>query len=285
MQVRWGRVAAGIAVSALFVAGATECAADRSDRVLVDSPTYVPMSLPGGFGQHPLHYVERDDGYLLTARAHDTTYRVEVHTRADGATALDSARLASRFRRTRVRADGSMRWHDQVADVAITATGPPGHTARGVDWIARRMAIVPKRALDQLVAASRSGRRRAVTVDPIEFPGAKILVHHAMYGKLGRTSFGVKTGPVTNGQSACMGCEIPENVWTWREGLVLYTFVLAPPGTVVVPADGVQVERRYDPINSSDAILLRTERSDHPHFVIGTPHHRLHRWTMQESIL
>jgi putative aminopeptidase FrvX len=64
---------------------------------------------------------------------------------------------------------------------------------------------------------------------------------------------------------------------------VLRTLVLAPRSTVVLPDDGIDVERRYVPFNGTDAILLTTERTDHPGFAIGTPHHRLHRWTMRED--
>lgn len=282
MRVRAGWAVA--VVSVLAAIGAAGCA-DRADDVVVDAPTYVPMSLPGGFGEHPLDYVERDDGYVLTARAHDTTYTVEVKTRVDDEVALDPARLATLHRRTAVQLDGHTGWRDQVGTVTISAKGPPGHAARGVDWIARRMAVVPKSTLDELVAASRDNKKREVKLDPIGFPSANVLIPRGTYGRLGRASFNVTTGKVTSGWSACIGCERPENVWSWRDGRVLHTFVLAPPGTVVVPDGGVQVERRYDPMNGSDAILLSTERTDHPRFVIGVPHRRLHRWTMQESIL
>ena len=284
VQVRARAAWLGVLASVLVAFGAAGCA-DRSDHVVVDTPTYVPMSLPGGFGEHQLDYVERDDGYVLTAQAHDTTYTVEVTTHANGEIALDPARLATFHRRTEAQTDGNTGWHDQVGTVRISASGPPGHTAQGVDWITRRMAIVPKSALDELVAASRDDTRREVELDPIEFPGAHVLIPHRTYGRLGRASFNVTTGKVTNGWSACIGCEHPENVWSWREGRVLHTLVLAPPATVVVPDEGVQVERRYDPVNGADAILLSTERTNHPRFVIGTPHQRLHRWTMQESIL
>ena len=89
-----GRVRAGIGVvvaAVLVAAGTTGCAEDRSDQLSTEAPTYVPTSLPGGFGANDLDYRPGADSYTLTARAHDTTYTVRVRNRLDGDSAVDPA--------------------------------------------------------------------------------------------------------------------------------------------------------------------------------------------------
>ena len=92
----------------------------------------MPTSLPGGFGANALDYDARDDGYTLTAAAHDTTYTVRVRNRLDGDAAVDPARLTGPLRRVTTTADGTMGWTDQVAAVTVTAAGPVGHTELGL---------------------------------------------------------------------------------------------------------------------------------------------------------
>ncbi len=284
-----GRVRIGIGtgvVVALVALGATACGEDRSDRLSIDSPTYVPTSLPGGFGTHPLDYRPGPDGYTLTARAHAATYTVHVRNRLDGDAAVDPARLTGPLRRMTPRADDTMGWADQVAAVSVTATGPAGHTELGLRTTAQHLVVAPQRVLDQLVASGRRGRDRELALDPVEFPHAGIVVPTWSYGRLGRSGFTIKSGPVITGsQTGGMGRESPYRLFGWREGKALHALVLAPRSTIVVPDEGVDVERRYVPFNGTDAILLTTERGDEPTFAIGVPHQRLHRWTMQEDPL
>jgi hypothetical protein len=284
-----GRVRAGlgVTVAAVLVAvGTTACAEDRSDQLSIDSPTYVPTDLPGGFGANPLDYRPGRDGYTLTARAHDTTYTVRVRNRMDGDATVDPARLTGPLRRVTPRADGSMGWSDQVADVTVTAVGPAGHTELGLRTTALRLVVASQHVLDELVAATRDDRRREIELDPVEFPHAQVVVPTWSYGRLGRSGFSIRSGPVTTGsQTTGMGGESPYRLFGWREGRVLHALVLAPRSTVVVPDEGIDVERRYVPFNGTDAILLTTDRADERAFAIGTPHHRLHRWTMREDPL
>jgi hypothetical protein len=281
------RAGIGLAVATMLVAlGTTACTDDRSDQLSISSPTYVPTDLPGGFGANPVDYRPRADGYTLTARAHDTTYTVRVRNRLDGDAAVDPARLTGPLRRVTPRADGSMGWTDQVGAVTVTAAGPVGHTELGLRTIAEHLVVAPQRVLDQLVAARQRNRDREIELDPVEFPHAQLVVPTWSYGRLGRSGFTIKSGPVTTGsQTNGMGGDSPYRLFGWREGRVLHALVLAPRSTVVVPDDGVDVERRYVPFNGTDAILLTTERTDEPSFAIGTPHHRLHRWTMREDPL
>jgi hypothetical protein len=284
-----GRVRAGIgvAVVAVLVAiGTTGCSEDRSNHLSIDSPTYVPTSLPGGFGETAVDYDARDDGYTLTARAHDTTYTVRVRNRLDGAAAVDPTRLTGPRRRVTPRADGSMGWTDQVADVSVTATGPAGHTAFGLRTTAQHLVVAPQRVLDELVSARHRDRDREIELDPVEFPRAQVVIPTWSYGRQGRSGFTIKSGPVTTGsQTNGMGGDSPYRLFGWRDGRALHALVLAPRSTIVVPDNGIDVERRYVPFNGTDAILLTTERADEPTFAIGTPHHRLHRWTMREDTL
>jgi hypothetical protein len=184
-----------------------------------------------------------------------------------------------------LRRDGSLGWRDQVAEVSIAAVGPSGHSRRGLMTIGARMVVVPRTVLERFVAATRADRRREVQLEPVEFPTANVLIPHRMYGRLGRAYNSITTGKVTSGTSGCYGCDHPELVWGWREGGTMYTLVLTPLNTIVVPGPGVRVERRYDPTNGSDVVLLTTERSEDPHFLIGVPHPRLHRWKIQEHVL
>lgn len=282
-----GRVRAGIGIGllvALVALGTTACTEDRSDQLSIESPTYVPTDLPGGFGANPVDYRPGPDGYTLTARAHETTYTVRVRNRMRGATAVDPARLAGPQRRVTPRADGSMGWSDQVARVTVTAVGPVGHTEIGLRTTALRLVVAPQQVLDDLVDATRHDRRREIQLDPVEFPHAHTVFAVGSYGRIGRAGFWITSGWATDGSGTCsLGCDAPFRLQGWREGNVLKTLVLAPRSTVVVPDDGIEVERRYIPFNSSDAILLTTERTDEPSFAIGTPHHRLHRWTMRED--
>lgn len=284
-----GRVPIGIGavvVVGLVAVGATACTEDRSDRLSIESPTYVPTSLPGGFGAHPLDYRPGPDGYTLTARAHNATYTVRVRNRLDGDAAVDPARLAGPRRRVTPRTDGSMGWRDQVADVSVTAAGPAGHTEFGLRTTAQHLVVASQRVLDQLVAARDRGRDKELVLDPVEFPHAGVVVPTWSYGRLGRSGFTIRSGPVTTGsQTGGMGRESPYRLFGWRDGKVLHALVLAPRSTIVVPDDGVDVERRYVPMNGTDAILLTTERADEPTFAIGVPHQRLHRWTMREDPL
>jgi hypothetical protein len=279
------RAAFGIVVVAVLVGlGTTACTADRSEQLSIEAPTYVPTDLPGGFGEHPLRYEPDAHGYTLAARAHDTTYTVRVRNRLDGDAVVDPARVAGPQRRVTPRADGSMGWTDQVAAVSVTAVGPVGHTEIGLRTTALRLVVAPQRVLDELVAATRHDRGVEIELEPVEFPHASTTVEIGSYGRLGRAGFWITTGWTTNGSGTCsMGCDAPERLLGWREGKLLKTLVLAPRSTVVVPDDGIDVERRYVPFNGTDAILLTTERADEPSFAIGTPHHRLHRWTMRED--
>jgi hypothetical protein len=284
-----GRVRAGIGiglVAAMVALGTTACAEDRSDHLSIDSPTYVPTSLPGGFGANPVDYRPARDGYTLTARAHDTTYTIRVRNRGDGDTTVDPAGLVGPLRRVTPRADGSIGWRDDVAAVTVTAIGPAGHTAAGLRTTAQHLVVAPQHVLDDLVAATRHDRGRENELDPVEFPHAGLVAPVSSYGRVGRASFLIESGPVSTGaQTTGMGGESPYQLFCWRDGSKLRTLVLAPRSTVVVPDVGIEVEHRYVPFNGTDAILLTTERTDEPSFAIGTPHHRLHRWTMHEDSL
>jgi hypothetical protein len=279
------RAGIGVAVAAVLVAaGTTACTGDRSDQLSIDSPTYVPTDLPGGFGANPVDYRPRADGYTLTARSHETTYTVRVRNRLDGDATVDPARVAGPLRRVTPRSDGSMGWTDQVGAVTVTAAGPVGHFEIGLRTTAQHLVVAPQRVLDDLVAATRHDRSREIELDPVEFPHSGSVMPVMTYGRLGRAGFAITSGWTTNGSGTCgMGCDAPNRMLGWREGDLLRTLVLAPRSTVVVPDDGIEVERRYVPFNSSDAILLTTERTDEPGFAIGTPHQRLHRWTMRED--
>lgn len=153
LQIR-AAVVLGIvgALGLVACSGGAGASGGISGAATVESPTYLPADLPGGFGLNLVRFDRRPGGYALRVRAHETTYSVDVTNLKRGKVALRPGQLAPLSERTVLLDGGMLHWRDAVASVTIMAVGPAGHWSSGLRTIGKRMVVVPQAVLDHVVA-------------------------------------------------------------------------------------------------------------------------------------